>query len=346
MDFVEQLNQWGCEKKPFVFLIDFEQNKPLAWPVDDCPDRFQFKFTKANSVKNDLQNPTIIDETLSAVDNKNVNNIDLSFINSKVNLKSADLLIKYPIKITEYQYKFDQVIDALQKGDSFLINLTIPTRVQNTVNFQTYFDDAKSKYVVWLKNEFISFSPETFIQIENGIIATFPMKGTIDASLPNAKEFLLNDPKELAEHATIVDLLRNDLSRVASKVRVTNFRYYEEIPTQNGMIGQVSSSIEGELPKDYASRIGSILYDLLPAGSVSGAPKKKTAQLIASIEGTDRGYYTGIAGYFDGVNLDSCVLIRYLAADNVYHSGGGITFQSDMASEYQEMINKVYVPVF
>jgi para-aminobenzoate synthetase component 1 len=75
-------------------------------------------------------------------------------------------------------------------------------------------------------------------------------------------------------------------------------------------------------------------------------PKKKTAQLIASIEGTDRGYYTGIAGYFDGVNLDSCVLIRYLAADNVYHSGGGITFQSDMASEYQEMINKVYVPVF
>jgi para-aminobenzoate synthetase component 1 len=172
------------------------------------------------------------------------------------------------------------------------------------------------------------------------------MKGTIDASVPNAKELLLNDPKELAEHATIVDLLRNDLSRVASKVRVSNFRYYEEIPTQNGMIGQVSSSIEGELPSDYASKIGSILYDLLPAGSVSGAPKKKTAELIASIERADRGYYTGIAGYFDGEHLDSCVLIRYLGADNIYHSGGGITFQSDMASEYQEMINKVYVPVF
>ena len=108
----------------------------------------------------------------------------------------------------------------------------------------------------------------------------------------------------------------------------------------------MSSAIEGELPADYASKIGSILYDLLPAGSVSGAPKKKTAELIASIEGTDRGYYTGIAGYFDGVDLDSCVLIRYLGADNTYHSGGGITFQSDMASEYQEMINKVYVPVF
>jgi para-aminobenzoate synthetase component 1 len=334
MDFVEQLNQWGQEKKPFVFLIDFEQKKPLAWPVDECPDDFQFKFTKASSLKKELQNATIIDEPLAAVGHKNVNSVEHS------------LITKHPISLSDYKHKFNQVMDALHKGDSFLMNLTIPTPVQNTVHFQTYFDHAKSKYVVWLKNDFIAFSPETFIQIESGMISTFPMKGTIDASLANAKELLLNDSKELAEHATIVDLLRNDLSRVASKVRVTNFRYYEEIPTQNGKIGQVSSAIQGELPPDYASRIGSILYDLLPAGSVSGAPKKKTAQLIASIEGTDRGYYTGIAGYFDGVNLDSCVLIRYLGADQVYHSGGGITFQSDMASEYQEMINKVYVPVF
>jgi para-aminobenzoate synthetase component 1 len=333
MDFVEQLNQWGREKKPFVFLIDFEQKKPLAWPVVDCPDRFQFKFTKASS-----------DHTFPVVDNKDVNSVEYRFINKAQ--QSYGPLTKHPIKTSDYQHKFNQVMDALHKGDSFLINLTIPTRVQNTSDFQTYFDQAKSKYVIWLKNDFIAFSPETFIQIENGKIATFPMKGTIDASLPNAKELLLNDPKEYAEHATIVDLLRNDLSRVASKVKVTNFRYYEEIPTQNGMIGQVSSAIEGELPVDYASKIGSLLYDLIPAGSVSGAPKKKTAELIASIEGTDRGYYTGIAGYFDGVNLDSCVLIRYLTADNVYHSGGGITFQSDMASEYQEMINKVYVPVF
>ena len=319
MNFVEQLNQWGREKKSFVFLIDFEQKKPLAWPIDDCPDRFQFKFTKANSLKQ-------VEATFPEVENT--------------------VLTKHPIKISDYHYKFNQVMDALQKGDSFLMNLTIPTPVQNTINLQTYFDHAKSKYVIWLKNDFIAFSPETFIQIEAGTISTFPMKGTIDASLQNAKKLLLNDPKEYAEHATIVDLLRNDLSRVASKVRVTNFRYYEEISTQSGKIGQVSSAIQGELPKDYATRIGSILYELLPAGSVSGAPKKKTVELIASIEGPDRGYYTGIAGYFDGVDLDSCVLIRYLGADNIYHSGGGITFQSDMASEYQEMINKVYVPVF
>ena len=338
MDFVEQLNQWGHEKKPFVFLIDFEQKKPLAWLADQCSDHFQFKFTKASSLK---KSDTTLTETdqVSAID-------DAGFANSKVNFKSEGLLTKYPITLDDYQHKYNQVIDALYKGDSFLMNLTIPTPVQNKLDFQTYFDHAKSKYVIWLKEQFIAFSPETFIQIQNGKIATFPMKGTIDASLPNAKELLLNDPKEYAEHATIVDLLRNDLSRVASKVRVTNFRYYEEIPTQNGVIGQMSSAIEGELPTNYASKIGSILFDLLPAGSVSGAPKKKTAELIASIEGADRGYYTGIAGYFDGINLDSCVLIRYLGANNIYHSGGGVTFQSDMASEYQEMINKVYVPVF
>jgi len=320
MDFVEQLNTWGAEKKTFVFLIDFELKKPLAWTIDACPDWFQYKFTKVNSIKQSSAMPSEIEK--------------------------GTLFNKYPISISDYKQKFNQVISALHKGDSFLINLTIPTPIDNKVDFQTYFNHAQSKYVIWLKDEFIAFSPETFVQIDAGKIATFPMKGTIDASLPNAKDMILKDPKEFAEHATIVDLLRNDLSRVASKVKVTNFRYYEEVPTQDGMIGQVSSAIEGELPANYASSIGSLLYELLPAGSVSGAPKKKTAELIATIEGKDRGYYTGIAGYFDGENLDSCVLIRYLGADHVYQSGGGITFQSDLASEYQEMINKVYVPVF
>lgn len=320
MDFVEQLNAWGAQKKPFLFLIDFEQKKPLAWLADECPDNFQYKFNLSGYSSAPFKGP--------------------------LEKSNPENLIKTPISFKDYTLKFDKVMEALHRGDSFLINLTIPTPVSNQDNFQTYFNQAQSKYVIWLKNEFISFSPETFVQIKDGNIATFPMKGTIDASLPNAKETILKDNKELAEHATIVDLLRNDLSRVATKVRVTNFRYYEEIQTHEGRIGQVSSAIEGVLPTDYASKIGSMLYDLLPAGSISGAPKNKTIELIAQIEGQERGYYTGIAGYFDGVNLDSCVLIRYLGADHVYHSGGGITFMSDANAEYQEMLKKVYVPVF
>ena len=327
MDFIEKINLWGAEKKPFIFLIDFEQKKPMAWLAADCPEHFQIRFN----------HPVIT----SQFSNKPIKVAS----SGKEPTRHTKTLKKFPISVEEYQVKFKQVQAALNRGDSFLINLTIPTPVQGAMDFNTYFTEASSKYVVWLKDEFISFSPETFIQIINGRIATFPMKGTIDASIPNAKELILNDPKEYAEHATIVDLLRNDLSKVASNVRVTNFRYYEELATQQGLIGQVSSAIEGDLPKDYAASIGSLLFELLPAGSVSGAPKQKTAQLIAEIEGEDRGYYTGVAGYFDGVNLDSCVLIRYLEAGNKYRSGGGITFQSDMLSEYQEMIKKVYVPI-
>jgi para-aminobenzoate synthetase component 1 len=162
------------------------------------------------------------------------------------------------------------------------------------------------------------------------------MKGTIDANIPNAKELILADPKEIAEHATIVDLIRNDLSRVSQHVRVTKYRYYEEIQTQEGIIGQVSSMIEGSLPHNYHEKIGDIIFKLLPAGSISGAPKNKTLQIIHEAENAERGYY----------NLESCVLIRYLQADNAYRSGGGITSQSDLIKEYQEMIKKVYVPFF
>ena len=172
------------------------------------------------------------------------------------------------------------------------------------------------------------------------------MKGTINASIPDAKNIILNDSKEISEHATMVDLIRNDLSRVSKNVKVNKYRYYEEIATQNGNLGQVSSEILGELEANYCENIGGIIFDLLPAGSISGAPKQKTIQIIAAAEKEDRGYYTGIAGYYDGQNLDSTVLIRYLQNDHNYRSGGGITCNSEAQNEYQEMIDKVYVPLF
>ena len=87
---------------------------------------------------------------------------------------------------------------------------------------------------------------------------------------------------------------------------------------------------------------------MLPAGSITGAPKQKTVKIIRETEGYDRGYYTGVFGIFDGRDLDSCVLIRFIEnieGQLVYKSGGGITFQSDPWKEYNEMIKKVYVPV-
>jgi para-aminobenzoate synthetase component 1 len=174
------------------------------------------------------------------------------------------------------------------------------------------------------------------------------MKGTISATIPDAAETILADRKELYEHNTIVDLIRNDLAMVSTNVKVDRFRYVERIKSLKGDLLQVSSEISGELPDDYLCRLGTILFTLLPAGSVTGAPKESTVKIILEAESYERGFYTGIFGYFDGRSLDSAVMIRFIEfTENgpVYKSGGGITALSDLKSEYEEMIQKVYVPV-
>ncbi len=317
MSIQKQLNQWGSENHPFVFLIDFECLKPMCWSLKEPINNFEYNFNGFTNI-----------------------------VKSKKEFDEAVHLIKTPISFDCYQKKFNYVKAEIELGNSFLVNLTSSTKIETNLSLDDIVQNAHSKYICHLKDEFVSFSPETFIQINNGKIKSFPMKGTIDANIPNAKELILANPKEIAEHATIVDLIRNDLSMVSDNVRVSNYRYYEEIQTQEGLIGQVSSKIEGTLPENYNENIGDIIFALLPAGSISGAPKNKTKQIVNKAENAERGYYTGVAGYFDGANLDSCVLIRYLQADNTYRSGGGITSQSDLYKEYQEMINKVYVPVF
>ncbi len=186
------------------------------------------------------------------------------------------------------------------------------------------------------------------MRINNGVISSYPMKGTIDAALPNAKERLLNDEKEVAEHHTIVDLIRNDLSMVATDVEVDRLMFLDRISTNRGDLLQMSSQISGKVPENYRQNIGSILAKLLPAGSICGAPKAKTVEIIKKAEQYHRGYYTGVFGIFDGTNLDSCVLIRYLEQQGdelLFKSGGGITFLSDCQTEYNELIQKVYVPI-
>ncbi|MFN5422866.1 MAG: aminodeoxychorismate synthase component I [bacterium] len=311
----KKLNEWGKNRDPFIFLIDFECKQPLAWRMDEVGDTVKFVFPgAANAVK-------------------------------KVQADSNIDMRRSPIDLLSYKKMFDYVKGEIEYGNSFLTNLTCRTPVTINCTLEQLFYTTAAKYSFYLKNEFVCFSPETFVQINGNKIYSYPMKGTIDASIPNAKQLILSDEKEKAEHATIVDLIRNDLSRVAKRVEVNRYRYYEEIKTNLGVIGQISSEIMGELEPDFNERIGDILFELLPAGSVSGAPKKKTLEIIKNAEKLPRGYYTGVAGYFDGNNLDSCVLIRYVDKDNIYYSGGGITSQSNLENEYSEMIKKIYVPI-
>jgi len=238
-------------------------------------------------------------------------------------------------------------MDHLLAGNSYLVNLTCATKIETELSLLEIFFRSHARYKLLMPNKFVVFSPETFIRISKGVISSYPMKGTIDAQLPNAESILLGNPKELAEHHTIVDLIRNDLNLVAKKVHVEKFRYTEEINTNFKRLLQVSSRITGILPPDYAGHIGDILFRMLPAGSVTGAPKKRTVEIIREAEIYERGYYSGVFGFFDGSTLDSCVMIRFIEENDegkVFKSGGGITFRSLVDEEYQEMIDKVYVP--
>ncbi len=312
------MNNLGSERKPFLFIIDFEIKKPLVFPQDKIPFDIMFDI---NGISN-ISNESPISER-------------------------PFYLNKKPIDFKTYKIAFDKVIAHLQYGNSYLINLTQPTLIDTNLDLQTIFYKSIAKYKLYFKDKFVVFSPEIFVKIKNNIISSFPMKGTIDAAIPDAENIILNDKKETAEHYTIVDLIRNDLSRVAKNVKVDRFRYIDHLKTNNKHLLQVSSEISGELPDDYYKYIGDILFKLLPAGSISGAPKKKTLEIISETENYDRGYYTGVFGYFDGYNLDSGVMIRFIEkTDNglVYKSGGGITVKSVAENEYQELIDKVYVP--
>ena len=154
--------------------------------------------------------------------------------------------------------------------------------------------------------------------------------------------------EEMAEHTMVVDLLRNDLGIVANKIRVDEFRYIDKINAGDKELLQISSKISGELKENWNENIGDILASLLPAGSITGTPKKKTIEILKDIEEYDRGFYTGIFGVFDGENFNSAVMIRFIEKDensNLYYkSGGGITCDSDASLEYQELLDKIYLP--
>lgn len=256
---------------------------------------------------------------------------------------------KTPESLDSFRQKFDSVIRRIQYGDSFLVNLTLKTPIQTNLSLDDIFQLSHAKYKILYKNRFVVFSPETFIEIRDNKIYSHPMKGTIDDSISEADKIILNDKKETAEHVTIVDLIRNDISQFANKVKVNRFRYIDEIKTHEKTLLQVSSEIEGTLDDDWNTKLGSLIFSLLPAGSISGAPKPSTLDIIKNAEDYERGFYTGICGYFDGKNLDTGVMIRFIEKENeqlYFKSGGGITSFSNLESEYREVIDKIYVPFY
>jgi para-aminobenzoate synthetase component 1 len=307
----DTLNHYGETRTPFFFCISFDLSSWEVVPINDIENDIFFSINSEKSTHNSI-------------------NLEKEFV-----------------PYTIYEKQFNKVIENIKKGNTYLLNLTTQTQIKNKLNLEKIYKDSNAKYKLYYKNKFVSFSPETFIKISNNKIKTYPMKGTIDASIPNAKEKILNNKKELAEHIMIVDLLRNDLNMVSQNVRLEKFRYIDEISAGKKKLLQVSSKIVGDLDNTWHENIGNIILPLLPAGSISGTPKKKTIELIQEIESYERGFFSGIWGVYNGNTLDTSILIRYIennASSLVYKSGGGITLDSDCKAEYQEMKDKVYIP--
>ncbi|MCF0064326.1 aminodeoxychorismate synthase component I [Dyadobacter chenwenxiniae] len=318
-NFAEKLNAWGKSKTPFVFLVDYRIEKPLAWTLDD-------------------ENLGDIRFNLNGFGNRD--DVDIEPL-------SDFQFHKFPVSFETYLARFDYVVSNLKAGNSFLVNLSLPTDITTNLSLAEIFDHSEAPYRFLYKDEFVCFSPEVFVKIKGNRISSFPMKGTIDGSVADAENVILSDSKEAAEHATIVDLIRNDLSMVAEKVWVEKYRYIDRIQTNDKTLLQVSSEIAGILPDDFDGKYGDLLLKMLPAGSITGAPKPSTLKIIEEAENYDRGYYTGVMGYFDGENFESAVMIRFIENQNgklVFKSGGGITAQSNARNEYQELIDKVYLP--
>ncbi len=311
-----ECNRLGSLGKPFLFVISYDKSSIFVSSLDELDSDIYYKL---GTYRNFSPKP----------------------------LTKSYNFTKHIVDFAKYKKSFDSIIWQIEAGNSYLANLTFKTRIDTDLSLYEIFGAARAKYKLYFKGQFICFSPEKFIEIQNDTISTYPMKGTIDANTTNAKDTILNNPKELAEHIMITDLMRNDIGMVANQIRVEDFRYIESIKAGEQELLQVSSKISGKLSSNWRNGIGDLLCKITPAGSVTGTPKKSTVDILSKIEDYERGFYTGVFGIVDNDTLVSSVMIRFIERDNddlYYKSGGGITLDSDCESEYAEMARKIYLP--
>jgi anthranilate synthase component 1 len=260
--------------------------------------------------------------------------------------------LKPKLSREEYSKKVEIIKNYIHEGDIFQLVFSNPMsagyegslldtyRVLRTTN--------PSPYMFYFSGDDVEIagaSPETLVKVEDGEIRTFPLAGTRPrgASREEDEELeknLLADPKERAEHNMLVDLGRNDLGRLSEFGTVEVERYMDVLRYSHVM--HIGSEVKGTLRKDRQAI--DAVDSVLPAGTLSGAPKFRACELINELENDRRGIYGGAIGYVDFTgNLDVCIAIRlaYKRKGKVYvRSGAGIVADSVPENEYQECINK------
>ena len=301
--------------------------------------------------------------------NIKVENLEVNYRKAEIELKAmADLIIngkkaeERPLKIkSDYRSYFSKeqycnmVVKAkeyIKEGDIFQVVLSnkIEAEIEGSIldAYRVLRSTNPSPYMFYFYSNDIEISgasPETLVKLENNKLYTFPLAGTRkrgkdeEEDLELEKE-LLADEKELAEHNMLVDLGRNDIGKISeiNSVKVDKYMSIEKF----SHVMHIGSTVSGTLrsDKDALDAIDSIL----PAGTLSGAPKLRACEIIKELEGNKRGIYGGAIGYIDFTgNLDMCISIRLAFAKNgkvFVRSGAGIVADSVPENEYEECINK------
>lgn len=252
----------------------------------------------------------------------------------------------------EYCSMVSRAKDYIREGDIFQVvlsnrfeadfegSLLNTYRILRTTNPSPYMFYFSSDDI-----EIAGASPETLVKLQDGVLYTFPLAGTrprgktTEEDLELEKE-LLSDPKELAEHNMLVDLGRNDIGKISKfgTVEVENYMTIERF----SHVMHIGSTVKGLIRDDRDAL--SAIDAILPAGTLSGAPKIRACEIINELENNKRGIYGGAIGYLDFTgNLDTCIAIRIAYKKNgkvFIRSGAGIVADSNPETEYQECLNK------
>jgi anthranilate synthase component 1 len=247
----------------------------------------------------------------------------------------------------EHEGRVGRVQAHIRRGDAFQVVLSQraerPTGASPLAVYRALRRINPSPYLFLLELDglaLVGSSPETHVKVEGSRASLNPIAGTTERGDGDA-ERLLGSDKDRAEHVMLVDLGRNDLSRVCKPGSVHVERFLE--PERFSHVTHLVSEVVGEL-QDGVSAFD-VLRATFPAGTVSGAPKVRAMQIISELEGHRRGTYAGVVGYhLPGVGLDTCIAIRTVRLENgraYLQAGGGVVADSDPAAEHQECLNKL-----
>ena len=260
--------------------------------------------------------------------------------------KAFGTIIKPKISKSEYVSAVSKIKDYIREGITYEVNYTYPSDVYTSLDgidlYEVLLEKQRTPYNTFFQNKYttlLSFSPELFFRLEGRKILTKPMKGTIkradDGKDAERRDFLYHDTKNRAENIMIVDLLRNDLGRIAKTGRVKADKIFEieEHPT----VFQMTSEISAELRDDIG--LYDVFRSIFPCGSITGAPKISTMRVIQELEPFERNIYCGAIGFLSPEVCEFSVPIRILYGGNykyTYHAGGAVVWDSEAEDEWNE----------